>query len=459
MFLAALACGSAVLSGPPAAALAEVKGTYDELYYSQTLDHQDPSNTARWQHRYLFSNASWDGSGKLPNGCRGPILLYTGNEGPIDAFWGSNGFMVDYLAPKWGALLVFPEERYYGKSLPFGQDSWTTDHIKYLSVENILADIVELTAHLKSTLGADAANCPVVAFGGSFGGTLTTFLRASHPEVVVGGLAASAPIGYYDKEGWAAHGIDEFTWYDIVLKDYDEADPMCTDAITKIISAIKEYPPEKSVTAFHVCDAAALGSSTDPSEYFKATEEGRKVKPAELVAAAAKITDMAFGYDGKTCIPDFVEGPGGVPGDGPGPDSWGWQSCTENLHQFSGRTFRDYKFDINNDAVNPCSKFWNATNKLNTDALTGLYGGYKLGDGKTNASNIIWSNGLLDPWHGGGFLTPGDPSTGNHWISMPHGAHHLDLRGPHPQDPPDITAARAEEEKIIRGWIDDASNV
>lgn len=43
---------------------------------------------------------------------------------------GSNGFMVDYLAPKWGALLVFPEERYYGKSLPFGQDSWTTDHVK-----------------------------------------------------------------------------------------------------------------------------------------------------------------------------------------------------------------------------------------------------------------------------------------------------------------------------------------
>lgn len=114
----------------------------------------------------------------------------------------------------------------------------------------------------------------MVAFGGSFGGTLTTFLRASHPEVVVGGLAASAPIGYYDKEGWAAHGIDEFTWYDIVLKDYDEADPMCTDAITKTISAIKEYPPEKSVTAFHVCDAAALGSSTDPSEYFVYALEG-----------------------------------------------------------------------------------------------------------------------------------------------------------------------------------------
>ena len=27
--------------------LAEVQGTYDELYYSQTLDHGDPTNTVR----------------------------------------------------------------------------------------------------------------------------------------------------------------------------------------------------------------------------------------------------------------------------------------------------------------------------------------------------------------------------------------------------------------------------
>jgi hypothetical protein len=32
-------------------------------------------------------------------------------------------------------------------------------------------------AHLKATV-PKAANCPVVAFGGSYGGTLTTFLRA-----------------------------------------------------------------------------------------------------------------------------------------------------------------------------------------------------------------------------------------------------------------------------------------
>jgi len=34
----------------------------------------------------------------------------------------------------------------------------------------------------------------------------------------VGGLAASAPVGYYDTRRWAAHGVTDFTWSDIVTK-------------------------------------------------------------------------------------------------------------------------------------------------------------------------------------------------------------------------------------------------
>jgi hypothetical protein len=65
--------------------------------------------------RYLENTQYWGKPTgaplKLPAGCPGPVLIYTGNEGPIDAFWGSNGFMVHHLAPKWGAALLFPEER------------------------------------------------------------------------------------------------------------------------------------------------------------------------------------------------------------------------------------------------------------------------------------------------------------------------------------------------------------
>ena len=81
------------------------------LYFEQKIDHFNPQQLGTWQHRYLISDQYWDGSGELVNGCKGPILLYAGNEGDITDFWDNNGFMIDYLAPLWGALLVFPEER------------------------------------------------------------------------------------------------------------------------------------------------------------------------------------------------------------------------------------------------------------------------------------------------------------------------------------------------------------
>ena len=103
-----------------------------QRFYSQTLDHFNPQNSARWEHRYLFSDEHWNGSGTLVNGCKGPILFYTGNEGSITGFWSGNGFMIDKLAPKWGALLVFAEERYYGASLPFGNASLEAENLRCL---------------------------------------------------------------------------------------------------------------------------------------------------------------------------------------------------------------------------------------------------------------------------------------------------------------------------------------
>lgn len=42
-----------------------------------------------------------------------------------------------------------------------------------------------------------------------------------------------------------------------------------------------------------------------------------------------------------------------------------------------------------------------------------------------NASNILFSNGLLDPWHGGGVLT--DVSETVVALVIPNGGHHVDL--------------------------------
>jgi len=100
------------------------------------------------------------------------------------------------------------------------------------------------------------------------------------------------------------------------------------------------------------------------------------------------------------------EGQGGIPGGGPGPASWGswsYQSCTETLHQFSssreGHGFREFKFDMD-DAARICQTTFGVV--PDTWWSENHFGGYAIGDGLAGITNIIWSNGGLDPWHGGG---------------------------------------------------------
>ncbi|GMI02076.1 hypothetical protein TrVE_jg8031 [Triparma verrucosa] len=458
---------------------------YQTLYYNQTLDHTQPfhPSQARWSHRYLLNDEFWsrpaDEDLMGSSSCPGPIMFYTGNEGPVDGFWSGNGFMME-MAESWGGLIVFGEERYYGESIP-------SEDYSFMSTQQVLEDYVELLDFVKNEY--DAQECPVIAFGGSYGGTLTTFFRAGYPHAIQGGLASSAPVGNYDPDGWSDHGVDSYTFSDIIVKQYTDADPKCLEKIWAATDALNSATSQDLVTAFNLCDATGLGPSSQSGLFLYGLEGLPQLNypyeigsmPAwpvqaacdmlvasgddveDLIKSSAVVTAMALGYslDGQ-CFKTLDEGPGNVPGDGPGSGPWGYQSCTETLHLFNSRGpdsggIRSYKFDMEK-VRSICSDTWGDV-QPNPTALTERYGGYRLGDGLVDVSNIIWSVGDIDPWGGGCFhpeyAKEDAEANGLYYFPIDKGAHHYDLRGKHDDDTESVTEVREKEREIIKSWIVD----
>ncbi|KAL3662609.1 hypothetical protein V7S43_012461 [Phytophthora oleae] len=225
----------------------------NEKFFTQTLDHFDVGAPTYQQRYFVCDNHFQPG---------GVMFFYVGNEADVQLYLNHTGLMWEN-ADEFGAMLVFAEHRYFGKSVPFGKD--VTKHMKYLSTEQALADFAVLITHLKTELKRDI---PVIGFGGSYGGMLGSWFRMKYPHIIDGVIAASASIlSYFGDE--VAHdlgGYSQVTTFD--------ASPAAGSAENCVPNVRRVWPAMKTLwksddghrklkQALSLCEDTSLESEED----------------------------------------------------------------------------------------------------------------------------------------------------------------------------------------------------
>ncbi|XP_072520780.1 dipeptidyl peptidase 2 [Salminus brasiliensis] len=446
------------------------KPQFEEKYFTQILDHFNYNSLGNgtYSQRYLITDQYWRKD-------YGPIFFYTGNEGDIWNFAQNSGFVVE-LAAEQGALVIFAEHRYYGKSLPFGEESFNIPNIGLLTVEQALADYAVMITELKKDLGAD--KCPVIVFGGSYGGMLSVYMRVRYPNIVAGALAASAPI-----LSTAGMG-DSRQFFRDVTADFENCNPACKDAVRSAFQKLQTLAQQEDYariqSAFSLCKTPS--SSKDIHQLngflrnaftllammdypyntsFMSVMPAFPVKVAcetmlnrsEVLSALRDTVGIVYNSTGEHACYDlyslYVEcaDPTGC-GLGFNSFAWDYQACTEIEMCFESNNVTDMFPPMpftESMREQYCAKRW---------AVVPRPGWLKTqywGDALSTASNIIFSNGDLDPWANGGIRTSLSKSLIA--INIPEGAHHLDLRASNAADPASVIKARQTEAALIAQWV------
>jgi lysosomal Pro-X carboxypeptidase len=435
---------------------------YKTYYYETRVDKFGFSRQDKFSMRYLVNDDEWKGN-------NAPIFFYAGNEGDITGFANNTGVMYE-LAYDMAALVVFAEHRYYGESKIDGNSNYD-----FLSAEYALADYAEFITWLKTeSQWEGATESPVIVFGGSYGGMLAAWMRQKYPWIVTGAWAASAPVA------WFAN-LTDCNAYDLkCTADFAAASPACPINIRRSWDVLDAYGKtaeglQQLTEIFNLCSPLtnvrdltselenAWGSVAMVNyPYPTAFLEYLPAWPVSVICSYLNTTDLTdeqllvqiaaaanvfYDYPGTQPCFNISQGEIGLD------DSvWFFQACTEMImpmcsnnktSMFAPKEWRLREFEAYCKAYfRPIGSTprpnWAITQFGARDVLA--------------SSNIIFSNGELDPWAAGG-VTDNMDNPSLHIIKVQYGAHHLDLRGSHPADPAPVTAARAQEMDIVKQWV------
>ncbi|KOC67366.1 Lysosomal Pro-X carboxypeptidase [Habropoda laboriosa] len=401
------------------------KYKYEIKTINMPVDHFSFSKLDTFKLRYLINN-TWQ---KEDNA---PIFFYTGNEGNIETFAQNTGFMWE-IAPEFKALLIFAEHRYYGESMPYGNKSYADiSHLGYLTSQQALADYVDLIEYLRSE--PQYKHSPVIVFGGSYGGMLSAWMRMKYPHIIQGVLNSS---NYY-----SAFMIDKGKEW--LSDDWKLCQPLKNaNDVKQFKSYLKDIYTNLAVVNYPYKANFLAPLPAYPVNAVCKHLTNESLTGTELLTAVHKAINIFTNYTSETkCL--------NLNNSIPQLDAIGWpfQSCTEMVMPICSDGINDM-FEPNpwnlDEYSKDCIKQYSV--KPQSNLVCEQYGCKDL----STATNIVFSNGLVDPWSSGGVLQ--NLSSSAIAIIIPEGAHHLDLRSSEPNDPYSVILARKFHRYFIKQWI------
>ncbi|GAX29234.1 dipeptidyl-peptidase II [Fistulifera solaris] len=464
-----------------------------ELFYEQqTLDHLSNDEDAKktWSHRYYKISKHFRGPGH-------PIIMVIGGE---DALTGPlHPFIEEGMASKFGAFVIEPEHRFYGKSTPV-ENASVHDYIKYLSPDQALLDAIQLLQTTRQTLGCSLDRsspfyCPAISVGASYPGFLSAMLRYVYADFVDMSFAASAPIRLYSQTN------DANAYYDKVSEVAEQMSPGCANAVRSTMEAVQDtvlssnwtvseaaanlgfcpndlpeyiqdldtlvsegvvymlpaifadfnmfsYPPGPQTPNVMACNVFQNDNLT-PLEKIQGFFELRGlVEYGETVECFDLGLELPTGPNARIMGSDWSGSGGGKTG-----EIWEFQCCKDLIIRsgYSNTSMfipREWTYEWHDEHCR--QRFPGIT--LNSFRLEQKWHFDQL----AGASRIVFTNGMNDGWSAAGsFLEDVNDSVVA--ITIADGAHHSDLGGKYPdeKDTDAVKEAQVQVMSILEQWLEE----
>ncbi|KAJ3098956.1 hypothetical protein HDU97_003557 [Phlyctochytrium planicorne] len=443
------------------------------LSYNQTVDHFTPGS-GTFPQKYFVNDQFYKPGG--------PILMYIeGEAAASDRALTSPRLNLQYLAKTYNALLVALEHRYYSPdSVPTADLS--IPNLKLLSSRQAILDGVEFSKWFKKD--SKVPDCTkIIAVGGSYPGNMAAWYRVHHGDVFFATQASSAPVSLekdfrqYSKavrlglanpiangnpqcaENWGRavlqfdFGLEknfEKTREDFGLK-YVENIGDVASAVTTILAGGVQYGPTYSPFGGNVqtdlissvCGGKLFPEFVNPNATDAALYNTLKewyLLWLDANGYVANDKESTYGFNAFTYSQkEHTETTDPVAQS----NLWLWQVCTE-FGYFQTAEFIHkpaYSKYVTKEYFNfLCNSVFGDEYTDPDTAATQAYWGDVEKD--LHATNLIWSNGNVDPWH---WLAPYHRRSRGTEFSFYHDQFHcFDLYSARPTDTSVVTKVKAQ---------------